>query len=152
MKETWVLSLGQEDPLEISWTEDHHILKWKFKKFSILQTRTLRLRDSKWLVYGHYRGGAGELSFGQLFETPWTLFCQAPLSMGFSRQEYWSGLPFSTPGDLPNPGIEPASPARQADSLPTVLPGFALNFTIFLETNIKGHIKRSSKLYACSTV
>ena len=43
---------------------------------------------------------------------------QAPLSMGFSRQEYWSGLPFPPPGDLPDPGIEPTSPALQADSLP----------------------------------
>ena len=42
---------------------------------------------------------------------------QAPLSMGFSRQEYWSGLPFPSPGDLPNPGIEPGSPALQADAL-----------------------------------
>ena len=45
----------------------------------------------------------------------------APLSMVFSRQEYWSGLPFPIPGDLPNPGIEPRSPALQADSLPTEL-------------------------------
>ena len=44
-------------------------------------------------------------------ETPWTVAHQAPLSMGFSRQEYWSGLPFPTPGDLPNPGMEPMSPA-----------------------------------------
>ena len=48
--------------------------------------------------------------------TPWTGACQAPLSMGFSRQEYWSGLPFPSPGDLPDPGIEPRSPALQADS------------------------------------
>ena len=52
---------------------------------------------------------------------PWTVACQAPLSMGFSRQEYWNGLPFPSPGDLPNPGIEPGSPALQADSLPTEL-------------------------------
>ena len=52
------------------------------------------------------------------FVTPWTVAHQAPLSMGFPRQEYWNGLPFLSPGDLPNPGIEPASPARQADSLP----------------------------------
>ena len=45
-----------------------------------------------------------------LFETPWTVACQAPLSMGFPRQEYWSGLPFPSPGDLPDPGVEPASP------------------------------------------
>ena len=48
---------------------------------------------------------------------PWTVAHQAPLSMGFSRQEYWSGLPLPTPGDLPDPGIEPRSPALQADSL-----------------------------------
>ena len=46
--------------------------------------------------------------------TSWTVACQAPLSMGFSRQEYWSGLPFSSPGDLPDPGIKPRSPALQA--------------------------------------
>ena len=51
--------------------------------------------------------------------TPWTVAHQAPLPMGFSRQEYWSGLPFPSPGDLPDPGIEPRSPALQADSLPT---------------------------------
>ena len=48
---------------------------------------------------------------------------QAPLSMGFSRPEYWSGLPFPSPGDLPSPGIEPRSPALQADSLPSEPPG-----------------------------
>ena len=52
---------------------------------------------------------------------PWTVARQAPLSMGFSRQEYWSGLPFPSPGDLPNPGIKPKSPALQADDLPTEL-------------------------------
>ena len=51
-----------------------------------------------------------------LFATPWTAACQAPLSMGFSRQEYTSGLPLPSPGDLPNPGIEPGSPALQADA------------------------------------
>ena len=58
--------------------------------------------------------------------TSWTVVRQAPLSMGFSRQEYWSGLPFPPLGDLPdprsNPGIEHKSPALQADSLPTVPP------------------------------
>ena len=54
----------------------------------------------------------------QLFVTVWTVACQAPLSMGFSRQEYWSGLPCPPPGDLPDPGIKPtslASSAQQAD-------------------------------------
>ena len=54
-------------------------------------------------------------------ETPWTVACQALLSIGFSRQKYWSGLPFSSPGDLPDPRIEPRSLALQADSLPTEL-------------------------------
>ena len=54
------------------------------------------------------------LSHVRLFATPWTITCQAPLSMEFSRQEYWSGLPFPSPGDLPNPRIEPASLASPA--------------------------------------
>ena len=59
--------------------------------------------------------------------TPWTVACQAPLSMGFSRQEYWSGLPFPSPGDLPEPGIEPRSLALKADSLPFEPPGKPLD-------------------------
>ena len=55
--------------------------------------------------------------------TPWTVACQDPLSMGFSRQEYWSGFPLPSPGNLPEPKIEPRSPALQADSLLTELPG-----------------------------
>ena len=54
--------------------------------------------------------------------TPWTIAHQVPLSMQFTRQEYWSGLPFPSPGDLLNPGIEPGSPALQVDSLPSKLP------------------------------
>ena len=54
----------------------------------------------------------------QLFETSWAVASQAPLSMEFSRQEYWSGLPFLSPGALADPGIEPGSPALQAGSLP----------------------------------
>ena len=57
------------------------------------------------------------------FATPWTTAHQAPLSMGFPRQEYWSGLLFSSPGDLLNPEIEAGSPAVQADALPPELPG-----------------------------
>ena len=57
------------------------------------------------------------LSRVRLVATPWTVAHQAPPSMGFSRQEYWSGLPFPSPGDLPDSGIEPGSPALQADAL-----------------------------------
>ena len=53
----------------------------------------------------------------QFFVAPWTVACQAPLSMGFPRQEYWSGFLFPSAGDLPNPVIKPVSPAWQADSL-----------------------------------
>ena len=63
------------------------------------------------------------LSSVWLFATPWTLARQAPLSMRFSRWEYWSGQPFPSPGVLSNPGVEPGSPALQADSLPSVPPG-----------------------------
>ena len=59
------------------------------------------------------------ISHARLFVTPWTSAHQSPLSMGFSRQEYWSGLPFPSPGDLPNPGIKLGSPTLQADSLPS---------------------------------
>ena len=63
------------------------------------------------------------LSRVQLFSTPWTVGHQAPPSMGFPRQEYWSGLPFPSPGDLPDPGIEPRSPTLQADALTYEPPG-----------------------------
>ena len=59
----------------------------------------------------------------RLFATPWAVAHQAPLSTEFSRQEYWSEVPFPAPGDLPNPGIEPGPPAWQADSLLSELPG-----------------------------
>ena len=63
------------------------------------------------------------LSHVQLFATPWTVAHQAPQSMGFSRQEYWSGLPFPSPEDLPDPGIKPRYPALQADTLTSEPPG-----------------------------
>ena len=63
------------------------------------------------------------LSRVRLFETPWTVAYQAPPSMGLSRQEYWSGLLFLSPGDLPDPGIKPRSPAFQADTLTSEPPG-----------------------------
>ena len=63
------------------------------------------------------------LSRVQLFAIPWAVAYQAPPSLGFSRQEYWSGLPFPSPGDLPNPEIEPGSPVLQADALPSEPPG-----------------------------
>ena len=63
------------------------------------------------------------LSRVRLLATPWTAAYQAPLSMGFSRQEYWSGLLFPSPGDLPDPGIEPGFPTLEADTLTSEPPG-----------------------------
>ena len=76
------------------------------------------------------------LSRVRLFVTPWTGAYQAPLSMGFSRQEYWSGLPFPSPGDLPNSGIEPRSPTLQADALTSESPEkpCRIIITIFLNS------------------
>ena len=72
------------------------------------------------------------LSRVRLFVTPWTAAHQAPPSTGFSRQEYWSGLPFPSPGDLPDLGIEPRSPTLQADALTAEPPGkLSIYYTIF---------------------
>ena len=71
--------------------------------------------------------------------TPWTVACQAPLSMEFSRQDYWSGLLFPSPGDLPHPGMEPGSPALQADSLPTKPLGKSLIWVLGIISSFTDH-------------
>ena len=73
--------------------------------------------------------------------TPWTVAHQAPLSMGFSRQEYWSGLPCPPPGDLPDQGIELRSPALQADSIPAEPPEKPRHFRDTLEMAILAETK-----------
>ena len=80
----------------------------------------------------------------RLFVTTWTVPGQAPLSMGFSRQEYWSALPFTSPGDLPDLGTEPRSPALQADSLLSELPGKP--YCIYKNTSLH-HISLSRDRY-----
>ena len=77
-------------------------------------------KDKEKESYSSFGGGLVTKSCPTL-GTPLTVTRQAPLSMGFSRQEYWSGLPFPSPGHLPDPGIEPGSPALRADPLPTEL-------------------------------
>ena len=79
------------------------------------------------------------LSRVRLFVTPWTVAYQAPPSMGFSRQEYWSGLPFPSPGDLPNPGIKPGSPAFQADAFTSEPPGKPSTHKMLRECTLRGH-------------
>ena len=83
------------------------------------------------------------LSRVRLFATPCTVAYQASLSMGFSRQEYWSGLPFPSPGDLPDPGIEPRSPALEADALTSEPPGKINNFIAYeIQINIRPMFSR----------
>ena len=77
------------------------------------------------------------LSCVQLFATPWSVAHQALLSMKLLRQEYWSGLPFPSPGGLPNPGIKPRSPALGANSLPSELPGKPTWHSLFLNLKAK---------------
>ena len=81
---------------------------------------TLVLFPKSNLAY-EFHGGGLVIKLCPTLAIQWTVARQAPLSMGFSRQEYWSGLPFPSPGDFPDAGIEPGSPALQADDLPTEL-------------------------------
>ena len=81
-------------------------------------TTSVTVEAKSHLQQHHSCGGGGGLvtKLCPTLAIPWTVACQAPLSMGFSRQEYWSGLPSPSPGDLPGPGIEPQSSVLQVDS------------------------------------
>ena len=81
------------------------------------------------------------LSRVRLFVTQWTVAHKAPPSVEFSRQEYWSGLPFPSAGHLPNPGIEPGSPTLQADTLPSEPKNIPLWSTQKIKLNIQGRVK-----------
>ena len=124
MQEMPVPSLSQEYPMEeematyysilaweIQWTEDPgglQSLEWQ-KELDI----TVQLKTTTHIYVYIYDGLVAKSC--PTLSNPWTVAHQAPLSMGFARQEYWSGLPFPSPGDRPYPGIEPRSPALQAD-------------------------------------
>ena len=84
-------------------------MKFGVKKIFLVSFMQITFSDCPSNIYTHV----------QLFATPWTIACQAPLFMGFSGQEYWSGLPFPPSGDLTNPGLKPRSPALEENSLPT---------------------------------
>ena len=102
-----------------------HFLRIQNTLFKIIWTRWVQ-KDRDWspLSWEKWKWKkVKSLSHVWLFVTPWTITCQAPLFMGFSRQEYWSGLPFLSPGDLPDTGIKPRSPALQAHALPSEPPG-----------------------------
>ena len=133
-QEAWVRFLGWEDPLEKEMATHSNILAWRIPMdrgtwwttvHGVAKSQTL-LRDWNF----HIHGGGGLIAKSCLtLVSP--MDCSLPGSspMGFSRQEYWSGLPFPSLGNLPNPGIEPRPPALQADSLLTEPPGKPI-FTI----------------------
>ena len=79
--------------------------------YKIYKTKTIYCTAQGIIAIEREREREKSLSLIRLFATPWTVAYQTPWSMGFSRYEYWSGLPFPSPGDLPDPGIEPRSPA-----------------------------------------
>ena len=125
MQETWVQSLGQKDLLKKGMATHSSILAWTIpwtKEPGGLQPMGSQRARDDWAQHdtGHIplSSSVQLLSRVQLFVTPWAVALRAPLSMGFSRQEYWSGLSCRPPRDLPNPGIKPRSPTLQADSLP----------------------------------
>ena len=107
-------------------------------------------RILKWIVISFSRGSftlvcVSHSVMSDYFETPWAVILQAPLSMGFSRQEYWHGLPFPSLGDLPNPGIESGSPTLQADSLPSEPPCF-YHLSNFLPCQVLGNLQAGKSL------
>ena len=101
------------------WTSNESLIKWRIT-FRIL-SNPLSLKG--YLSVKECLLKVKSLSHVRLFATPWTVAHQDPVSMGFFRQEYWSGLPFPSPGDLPYPGIELRSPVLQADALTSEPPG-----------------------------
>ena len=105
---------------------EHEKVIWKLNmvlQFSDLFRSILPIKAWRGGEFGGEWGEMKSLSCVQFFVTPWTVAHQAPLSMVFFRQGYWSGLPFPSPGDLPDPEIKPGSPALQADSLLSETPG-----------------------------
>ena len=135
MEEVWVWSLGWDNPLEEGMATHSSILAWGIPwteepgGLQSMRLQRLRKEGSDLAVSDLIEVKWSEmksLSRVRLFATPWTLAYQAPPSLGFSRQEYWTGLPFPSPGDLPNPGIKPGSPVLQADALLSEPPGKSL--------------------------
>ena len=149
--ETYVQFLGRDDPLEkglathfsihawrIPWTEEPGGLQPKGSQRVGHDGATNTLASVKYIWEKTIRmdqfSSVQSLSRVWLFAIPWTVTHQAPLSMEFSRHEYWSGLPFPSPVDLPDPGNKPVSPTLQADSLTSEPPGTCLiNYTVVMD-------------------
>ena len=154
-----VRSLGLEDALEKEIATHSSILDWKIpwtKELSRLQSMRLQRVRHDWATKQQERYiystldvkvEVRSLSHVRLSVTPRTVAHQAPLSMGFSRQEYWSGLLFPSPGHLPDPGIEPGSPALQADSLLTEPFDTCLKYSVVNERRLWTEGSGYRKLY-----
>ena len=151
---TWIFTIAlvltakkvETTQMSINWEIDKQNVLSPYNATVFIHTKELSAdpcysKDEAWKV------NMKSLGHVWLFATPWTVACQAPPSMGFSRQEYWSGLPFPSPGDLPYPGIEPGSPALQADSLPSEpqeKPRSLKTLCQMEETRHKGHLSYDS--------
>ena len=119
-KPTLIWSIYNKGGKNIQQGQDHLFNKWYQKDWTATCKRIKLLPHTVKVK---------SLSRVQLFATPWTVAYHAPPSMGFSRQESWSGLPFPSPGGLPDPGIEPGSPALEADTLPSEPPDKSSHYT-----------------------
>ena len=122
-QEPWLLDLHQrEEPLKcLALKSNRADIQWSqsaIENWDSLLNKGLKVKVKS-------------LSCVRLFATPWTIAHQVPLFMGFSRQEYWSGLPFPSPGDLPDPGIKPRSPALQADALTSEPPAYMCSIKLW---------------------
>ena len=105
------------DPMDCRGTSFHV----HYQLLELVQTHVHQVGDA--IQPSHTLSTPSPPDFNLSHHHPWTVAHQASLSMGFSRQEYWSGLPFPSPGNLPNPGIKPRSPTLQADALTSEPPG-----------------------------
>ena len=121
-KDLWAHTLP---PLIYTWPGSRDRNKWILQKeWRHGKTRyPLPWKKEVKVLLGHSSVAVQSLSHVWLFATSWAAVCQALLSMGFPREDDWSGLSFPSPGDLPDSGIEPSSPTLQADSLPSEPPG-----------------------------
>ena len=125
-------SQNARDYIQVSWSFNyllHTVLteaECVSRALNIFLSSTFMYSLFLFVILYHWQGGDGSGLVTNLcttLATPWTVACQGPLFMGFSRREYWNGLSFPSPGNLPDPGIEPKSSALQADFLPAELQG-----------------------------
>ena len=155
LREIEIQSLGQEDPLEKGMATHSSILAWRIPwteepgGLQLMGLQRVRHDCATKQQTSACTCACESLSHVRLFATPWSVSHQAPLSMGFSRQGYWSGLPFPSlgnlpnPGNFPNPGTEPSSLALEADCLPAEPPGKPLGATVLASNPHLLHLLRS---------